>query len=112
VQAFQVVHITWKGRNVSREERYGITSAPASVASARRLMAVVRGHWQIEHGLHYRRDVTLHEDASQVRVGQAPHVLACLSNAVCGLLARAGLTNLAALQRSMMAALDRLLFQH
>jgi predicted transposase YbfD/YdcC len=111
MQAFQVVHITWKGRNVSREERYGITSAPASVVAARRLMAVVRGHWQIENGLHYRRDVTLHEDASQVRMGQAPQVLACVNNAVCGLLAQAGLPNLAALQRSMVAALDRLLFQ-
>jgi hypothetical protein len=27
-------------------------------------MRVVRSHWQIENGLHYRRDVTLHEDAS------------------------------------------------
>jgi hypothetical protein len=34
-----------------------------------------------------------------------------LNNAVCGLLAQAGLPNLAALQRSMVAALDRLLFQ-
>ena len=112
MQAVPVVHITGKGRNVRREERYGMTSAPASVASAQRLMAVVRGHWQIEHGRHDRRDVTLHEAAAQVRMGQAPHVLACLKNAVCGVRARAGRTTLAALQRSMLAALDRLLFQH
>jgi len=74
-------------------------------------MDVVRGHWQIENGLHYRRDVTLHEDASQVRMGQAPQVLAGLNNAVCGFLAQAGLTDLAAFQRSMAAAIDRLLFQ-
>lgn len=110
-QAFEVVRITWKGRTISREERYGITSAPPSAASAKRLLEVVRGHWQIENGLHYRRDVTLEEDASQVRMGQAPHILACLNNAVCGLAARAGMDNLAALQRSLAAAIDRILFR-
>jgi hypothetical protein len=64
------------------EERYWITSAPAGVATPRRLLAVVRGHWQIENGLHHRRDVTLQEDAFWVRMGQAPHVLACLNSAV------------------------------
>lgn len=110
-QAFELVRISRVGRQVSRDERYGITSGPASELSARRLMGVVRGHWQIENGLHHRRDVTLHEDASQVRMGQAPQVLAGLNNAVCGILAQAGLNNLAAFQRSMAAAIDRLLFQ-
>lgn len=90
-QAFEVVRSSPVGRHISRDERYGIASAPASVLSARRLMGVVRGHWQIENGLHYRRDVSLREDASQVRMGQAPQVLAGLNNAVCGTLARAGL---------------------
>jgi hypothetical protein len=75
------------------------------------MLEIVRGHWQIENGLHYRRDVTLHEDASQVRMGQAPHVLAILNNAVCGLAAQAGMSNLAALQRAMAGALDRILFR-
>lgn len=75
------------------------------------VLEVVRGHWQIEKGLHYRRDITLGEDASQVRMGQAPHVLACLNNAVCGLAARAGMDHLAALQRSLAAAIDRILFR-
>jgi predicted transposase YbfD/YdcC len=110
-QAFALVRISQVGRQISREERYGITSAPASLLSAQRLMRVVRGHWQIENGLHYRRDVSLHEDASQVRTGHAPQVLAGLNNAVCGLLAQLQLNNLAAFQRSMAAAIDRLLFQ-
>jgi predicted transposase YbfD/YdcC len=111
-QAFQVVRIVYAGRNVSREERYGITSAPARVLPPLHLLARVRGHWGIENGLHYRRDVTLGEDASQVRMGQAPHVLATLNNTICGLLARAHVPNLAALQRSLAAAVDRLLFRH
>jgi hypothetical protein len=110
-QAFQVVRITWQGRSISREERYGITSASAALAPARRVLEVVRGHWRIENSSHYRRDVTLQEDASQVRQGQAPQVLASLNQAVCGLAAQAGVRNLAALQRSVAAALDRILFR-
>jgi predicted transposase YbfD/YdcC len=50
----------------SQEERYGGTSAPASV------VAIVRGHWQIENGLHDRRDVTFAR-AALVSVGMTPH---------------------------------------
>lgn len=109
-QAFQVVRISQRARRRSREVRYGITSAPASAASASRLLESVRGHWQIENGLHYRRDVTLDEDASLARMGQAPQVLATLNNLVCGLRARAGVSNLAALQRAIAASVDRWLF--
>lgn len=109
-QAFQVARISQRGRRTTREVRYGITSAPTSVLAAGTLLNVVRGHWQIENGLHYRRDVSLDEDASLARMGHAPHVLATLNNVVCGLTGRAGITNLAALQRSLAAAVDRWLF--
>jgi predicted transposase YbfD/YdcC len=110
-QAFQVVRTSYRKQGCSREVRYGITSAPRESASAARVLAGVRGHWQIENGLHYRRDVTLDEDASLARMGQAPHVLATLNNVICGLTARAGIVNLAALQRSMAASFDRWLFR-
>lgn len=110
-QAFQVVRTSRRGRRTTREVRYGITSVPADTASAVRILAAVRGHWQIENGLHYRRDVTLAEDASLARMGQAPHVLATLNNVVCGITAQAGITNLAALQRAMAATVDRWLFR-
>ena len=42
----------------------------------------------IENRLHYVRDVTLGEDASQVRTGAAPQVMAALRNVVLGLLRR------------------------
>jgi len=64
-----------------------------------RLLRVVRGHWGIEKRLHWVRDVTLGEDASQVRTGAAPQVLAALRNVVLGLLRRAGVTNIAAALR-------------
>ncbi len=109
-QAFQVERTSRRGRRTTREVRYGITSAPTSVLAAGTLLNVVRGHWQIENGLHYRRDVSLDEDASLARMGQSPHVLATLNNFVCGLTGRAGITNLAAMQRSLAAAVDRWLF--
>ena len=37
---------------------------------------------QIENGSHYRRDVTLGEDASRIRKGSAPQVMAALRNTV------------------------------
>lgn len=66
---------------------YGITSLKAEEADARKLLELTRGHWGIENKLHYVRDVTLGEDASRVRTGSAPQVLAAVRNAVIHLLA-------------------------
>jgi predicted transposase YbfD/YdcC len=45
-----------------------------------------RGHWAIENGLHRVRDVTSTKDASQVRSGTAPQVMACVRNLAIGVL--------------------------
>ncbi len=76
-----------------------MTSLLTSRAHARRLLALVRGHWRIENGLHYRRDATMREDHSQLRMGHAPQLLAVLNNTVLGLLARQGVTNVAEARR-------------
>ncbi|NWG18777.1 MAG: ISAs1 family transposase, partial [Chloroflexi bacterium] len=91
------------------EVRYGITSLPPSVACARRLLTIARTEWGIENGLHYRRDVTLHEDAGQVRRGHAPQVLAALNNTVIGLVLQTGARNLAAAQRAFAYTFERIL---
>jgi len=77
--------------------RYAITSRRAM--SAEDLLSRVRGHWAIENKLHWVRDVTLDEDASQIRKGSAPEVMAALRNAVLGLLRQAGAKNIAAALR-------------
>jgi Transposase DDE domain len=77
---------------------YAITSLPFAQASPARLADLLRGHWTIE-ALHHLRDVTFCEDASQVRTGAGPHVMACLRNLVIGVLSRAGPVNLAAALR-------------
>jgi hypothetical protein len=56
------------------------------VADAKRLLALDRGHWGIENGLHHVRDVTLGEDACRVRSQNAPQVLAAARNLALGLL--------------------------
>lgn len=83
----------------SQETRYAITSLPEDQAGPKRLLRLVRGHWAIENKLHYVRDVTLAEDASQVRTGHAPQVMAACRNFAIGLLHATGATNIAAALR-------------
>lgn len=71
---------------VTTEHHYGITSLTPDQADPARLLRLVRLHWQVENGLHYRRDVTLEEDACRVRTGQAAQVLATLNNVIVALL--------------------------
>ncbi|MBA3947180.1 MAG: ISAs1 family transposase [Herpetosiphonaceae bacterium] len=89
---------------VTTEVRYGVTSLPAKVASAKRLLVLARAEWGIENSLHYRRDVTLREDASRFRRGQGPQVTAVLNNAVIGLALQQQYHNLASLQRQFVFA--------
>jgi predicted transposase YbfD/YdcC len=96
-------------RRQTKEVRYGVTSLPATVADAEQLLDLVRQHWGIENGLHYRRDMTLDEDASLARTGRAPQVLATLNNTVLGLFARHGAQNVAAAQRTFAYRWDKAL---
>lgn len=62
------------------EVSYYITSLDRLRADADRLGELIRAHWGIENRLHYVRDVTWGEDASRVRKGSSPEVLAALRN--------------------------------
>jgi DDE_Tnp_1-associated/Transposase DDE domain len=74
---------------------YGLTSLPRKKADAERILQLNRKHWAIENRLHYRRDVTLGEDASQVRVKGAPEVLAALNGGILALMDFLGVKNVA-----------------
>lgn len=82
----------------TRQVRHLITSLPPSVPP-HRLLALARGHWAIENRLHYVRDVTCGEDASTIRSGSAPEVMAALRSAHLALLRLAGWRNIAAAHR-------------
>jgi hypothetical protein len=86
-QVFELERVRTAGGKTTVEVVHGITSLPPERADAARLLGLARGHWGIENGLHYVRDVTLGEDACRVRTGSAPQVLAALRNAVVCLLA-------------------------
>ena len=58
----------------------GVTSLTAAKAGPARLAALTRAEWTIENGLHYPRDVSLGEDASRIRTGNAPRAMATFRN--------------------------------
>jgi hypothetical protein len=86
-----------------QEVVHGITSLPPERANAQRLLELVREHWRIENSLHYVRDVTLGEDASRVRCGAAPEVLAAFRNVAVHLLAQVDADNHAQATRRLSA---------
>ena len=70
------------------ETMYGLTSLPRAAADPMRLLQLTRTYWGIEHGLHYRRDVTLHEDATHMKDKNAAQVWATINSFIVALLPR------------------------
>ncbi len=91
--------VTKRTGEVRYETVYGVTSLGRTQATAAQLLRLVRQHWHIENRSHWVRDVTFGEDASQVRSGSVPQVMAALRNTVIGLLRQTGVRNLAAARR-------------
>ncbi len=88
---------------------YGVTSLGPDRADAKRLLELTRGHWEIENGLHYKRDVTLGEDASRIRKGVAPEVMAGLRNSIIHILKDVAAPSLAAAMRQLNNCLPKAL---
>jgi len=79
---------------------YALSSLDLAQVSAHDLLALWRGHWQIENRLHYVRDVTFGEDASPIRAGRAPQVMAAVRNVAIATARRVGFSNIADALRS------------
>ena len=79
----------------------GVTSLSAREATPEHLAGYVRGQWTIENKIHWVRDVTFREDASQVRIPPRVRVMATLRNLVIGLIRQAGYTRIAATLRKI-----------
>jgi hypothetical protein len=82
---------------------YGFTSLTPAQADPQRLLELIRAHWAIENRSHWRRDVTLQEDASQVRKGIAPRTLTILNSFLLALFDWLGITNVASHMRILAA---------
>jgi len=110
-QVFQLERVTrnLQTNHVSTKVVYGLTSLTATDAGPQRLLDLIRAHWGIESDLHYRRDVTLHEDQLHSKRTSLGRVMACLNNLIIGLVSRLGLTNLAQARRQFDAHPDEAL---
>lgn len=89
------------GRSIKTtcEIEFGITSLTRQEVSPLILLNIRRAHWGIETGLHYRRDVTLKEDATRMTVGNAGKVMASINNLVLALIRQAKFLNAAQARR-------------
>lgn len=98
-QVFRLTRERKTKGEVEGEVIYGIASRPRERCTAKDLLGQTRGHWGIENGLHHVRDVTLREDASRIRSGAAPQVMAILRNIVVFVFKRFGHKNAATATR-------------
>jgi len=92
-----------KDGKTTQQVVHGVTSLGAEQASAAQLLALARSEWQIENGLHYRRDETLREDRCRLKTGHAPLMMATINNLILGLLSRQGVTNVPQARRQFAA---------
>jgi predicted transposase YbfD/YdcC len=86
-QVFQLERrfISTKTGEVEEQLVYGFTSVSREEISPKKLLKHTRSYWGIESSLHYRRDVTLHEDCTRMTKGNTAQVMACLNNLIIGL---------------------------
>jgi len=92
-----------KDGQVMHQVGYGLTSLAANEADPERLLELIRKHWLIENGLHYRRDGALQEDRCTLRTGHAAQAMALINNLVLGLLLRRGVRNVPDARRDFAA---------
>ena len=100
----------WRGGKCYRtscEIEFGITSLTRKAANPSRLLEIRRAHWGIETGSHYRRDVTLKEDATRMTIGNGGKVIANINNLVLALIRQAGFLNAAQARRYFAAHLPK-----
>ena len=102
-QVFRLRRNVQDGEKAREETVYGVTNLPRKKANASRLLALQQAHWRIENRLHYRRDVTLGEDACQVRITGAPQALAALNGGVLALMDWLQVPNVASQMRHFCA---------
>jgi predicted transposase YbfD/YdcC len=74
------VDIVRRGQVIKHTEEtaYAVTTLWTEEADAARLLQLVRDHWCIENGQHYRRDRTQEEDRCTVRETNSARVLSLL----------------------------------
>ncbi|WTK18290.1 ISAs1 family transposase (plasmid) [Streptomyces sp. NBC_01525] len=103
--ARQVVRIHRKRRRINTskwrtETVYAVTDLAAHQATPAEIAAWARGHWIIENTVHWTKDVTFAEDASQIRRHRTPAVMSALRDLARATLHRSGWANIASGRRA------------
>jgi len=102
-QIYKIRRYVKEGNKEREEIVYGFTNLPIKIANAKDILDLNQKHWHIENRLHYRRDVTMGEDASQVRIENAPQSLAALNGGVLTFMDFLGVKNVASQMRHFCA---------
>jgi predicted transposase YbfD/YdcC len=84
---------------VHQESQYGMTSLMANQANPEKMLELVRAEWGIENKLHFRRDVTFHEDKTRMTLKPIARAMAILNNLVIALFNKQGFSNHAQARR-------------
>ena len=110
-QVFQLERrfVRIKDGKATHQVVHGLTSLTDQEVSAQRLLELEHSHWQIENGLHYRRDETLREDRCRLWIGHAALMMATINNLVLGLLHQQGVTDVPRARRRFSARPDEAL---
>jgi hypothetical protein len=80
--------------------RYAVASPDHRAADSRLLADWLQGHSAVENRVHHVRDVTQREDASRIRLGTGPQMMAALRNTATNIARLGGHYNIAAAQRT------------
>lgn len=110
-QVFRIHRVTGAttGGWLTKQTVHGICDLTVEQAGPDHMMIHSRGHWSVENRSHYVRDVTFHEDKSQVRTGRAPHAMATIRNFVIATIRTAGHANIASARRWVSRRVGRVL---
>lgn len=73
------------GDHIQTDTVYYLSSLPPD---AKRILAATRAHWSVENTFHWTMDVVFGEDASRVRVDEAPENFAVIRHVAMNLLKR------------------------
>ena len=102
-QIFRIRRTVKEGEKMREEIIYGFTNLSRRKASAKQILKLNQQHWHVENRLHYRRDVTLGEDACQVRLQGAPQALAAINGGILAIMDWLGVNNVAKQMRHFCA---------
>jgi predicted transposase YbfD/YdcC len=83
-----VVMVQRERRSATQQQRETVYYLSSLPADAQRLLAATRAHWSVENTFHWTLDVVFAEDASRVRLDEAPENLAVIRHIALNLLKR------------------------